>query len=370
MSERFPIREAVLGFTSYAPGLSIEEIQEKFGLGRVIKLASNENPLGTSPLVQKTICQKAGLAFRYTQSGNPRLVKALAKYLGVGTDELVLGNGSDEVIDLLIRACPTPGKHSVVASRPAFSLYEIQSRFVGVEYRTVPLKEDFSFDWQGLSAAVTENTALVFLTSPDNPSGYCPPVEEVRVFAKTLPSTCLLVIDEAYIDFCDDLNSRSLFAERASWPNLVILRTFSKCFGLAGLRLGFGIMPAKLAQLICAVRPPFSVNILAEEAGIAALEDIAFRDLTLKTVSEGRVFLSSELDALGCKVYPSQSNFIMFKLPSACKLGTKAVFERLLERGMIIRPLTSYGLPDHLRVTVGTMEENKIFVQLLAEVLA
>ncbi len=370
MAESFPIRDVLLDFTPYSPGLSIDEIQEMYNLGKVIKLASNENPLGTSPLVQKAICKKAGYAFRYTQSGNPRLLRALSKYLGVDEGEIVLGNGSDEVIDLLIRSCPTPGKHSVVAHRPAFSLYELQSKFVGVDYRTTPLNDDFSFNWEGLRALVDKNTALVFLTTPDNPSGYCPPVEEIKAFAKSLPSTCLLVIDEAYMDFSQDMALHSLFFEREEWPNLVILRTFSKSFGLAGLRLGFGIMPKHLTQLLCSVRPPFSVNILAEEAGIAALEDTAFRQQTMQTVAEGRKFLSVELPKLACKVYPSQSNFIMFKLPATCQKTVAEVFEALLSRGMIIRPLKSYGLLDYFRVTVGTMEENKMFINLLGEILA
>ncbi len=370
MAGSFPIRPEVLELTPYTPGLSIDEIQQRFGLGRVVKLASNENPLGTSPQVQKVLRDKAGLAFRYTQSGNPRLVNALAASLGVEPECVVLGNGSDEIIDLLIRVCPTPGVHSVVACQPSFSLYGLQSRFAGVAFRTVPLKNDFSFDWQGLRAAVDESTALVFITTPDNPSGYCPPVEEVRAFAASLPPTCLLVVDEAYIDFCDDMSAHSLLGERASWPQLVLLRTFSKCYGLAGLRLGYGIMPPRLAQLLCTVRLPFSVNILAEEAGLAALGDATFRQETIATVSHGRVYLRGALEGLGCQVLPSQSNFLMFQLPPSCPLSAKDVFEKLLSQGMIIRPLTSYGLPGHLRVSVGTREENQLFIQLLTEVLA
>lgn len=370
MAGSFPIRPEVLEFTSYTPGLSIDEIQQRFGLARVVKLASNENPLGTSPHVQKVLRDRANIVFRYAQSGNPRLVNALAAHLGVEPECLVLGNGSDEIIDLLIRVCPTPGVHSVVACQPSFSLYGIQSRFAGVEFRTVPLKRDFSFDWQGLRAAVNDSTAIVFITSPDNPSGYCPPVEEVRAFAASLPATCLLVVDEAYVDFCDDISAHSLMGERDFWPRLVLLRTFSKCYGLAGLRLGYGIMPAHLAQLLRMVRPPFSVNILAEEAGIAVLGDTTFKSETIATVHQGRAYLRGALEKLGCITFPTQSNFMMFQLPPSCALGAKDVFEALLSRGMIIRPLTSYGLPDHLRVSMGTAEENRLFIRLLTEVLA
>ena len=370
MPTPYPIRPDVLAFESYSPGLSIDEIRDRFGLDMVTKMASNENSLGVSPFVVREITGQAGLAFRYAQSGNPRLVAALAEHHGIPAAHIIPGNGSDEVNDLLIRVCPTPGLHNIVACKPSFSMYRIQSRLCGVEFRAVPLKSDFSFDWEGLRAAVDAHTALVFITTPDNPSGWCPPAAAVEAFAASLPASCLLVVDEAYMDFCRDEKACSLLPRFSAFPNLVILRTFSKSYGLAGIRLGYGIMPQPLADAMRSAHMPFSVNILAEHAGIAALQDTAFHALTLTTVHEGRDFLTEQLAALGCRVYPSEANFIMFEPPASCGRDAAGIFEYLLSRGLIIRPLKSYGLPRHLRVSVGTAEENKRFLSLMQEALA
>jgi histidinol-phosphate aminotransferase len=319
--------------------------------------------------VRKAIRDNADFAFRYAQAGNPRLTAALAKHHGLDASHIVPGNGSDEVIDLLLRACPTPGVHNVVASRPSFSMYRIQCRLCGVEYRSVPLREDFSFDWQGLLGAVDDKTALVFVTSPDNPSGHCPPAAELTAFASALPESCLLVLDEAYMDFCRDQAARSLLPRFFEIANLVILRTFSKCFGMAGVRLGYGIMPVALADALRRAHMPFSVNILAESAGIAALADTAFYEASVRAVHEGRDFLARGLAALGCPVYPSEANFLMFLLPSDCSKSAREIFDELLSRGLIIRPLSSYGLLRHLRVSVGSAAENRFFLVCLEEAL-
>ena len=370
MSTSYPIRPAVLDFAPYSPGLAIDEIRRRFGLEKVVKMASNENPLGASPLVQEAVRRAAASVFRYAQSGNPRLSEALAAHHKVPADCIVTGNGSDEVIDLLLRVCPTPGVHNVVVAEPSFSIYRLQSKLCGLELRAIPLQEDFSFDYEAMLQAVDGNTAMVFLTTPDNPSGYCPPVAQVEAFARKLPAGCLLVMDEAYMDFCDDEAAYSLLPRREDFPNLVVLRTFSKSFGLAGLRLGYGIMPEPLAAALSRVRLPFSVNILAEEAGLAALEDTTFRQATLECVRSGREYLARELAALGCRVWPSMANFLMFALPESCKHSARGLFEALLAKGLIIRPLASYGLERHLRISVGTAEENRLFIELLRAELA
>lgn len=366
----YPIRPDVLAFEPYSPGLSIDEIQSRYGLACVVKMASNENPLGASPLAQQALRDNAAYAFRYARSGNPELVAALAEHHKIRPERIVPGNGSDEIIDLLLRICPTPGRHNVVASNPCFNMYKTQSRLCGAEFRAVPLRGDFSFDWPGLAAAVDESTALVFLTTPDNPSGFCPPVEEVEAFALSLPPSCLLVVDEAYMDFCPDEARFSLLPRLDAFARVAILRTFSKSYGLAGLRLGYGILPEALARAARAAHMPFSVNILAEKAGIAALKDRVFHETTLRTVRQGRAFLAEGLADMGCRVFPSLANFLMFRLPKGCPKDAGRVFEELLSRGLIIRPLTSYGLPGHLRVSVGTPEENRLFLSLLRESLA
>ena len=369
-SQRYPIRTEVLGFEPYSPGLSIDEIRFRFGLNSVVKMASNENPLGTSPLVQKAVRDHADSVFRYAQSGNPKLVSAIAAHHGMPERLFVAGNGSDEVIDLLIRVCPTPGVHNVVACRPCFSMYRIQSRLCGVEFRQMPLEDDFSFDWSGLMNLVDDKTALVFITTPDNPSGYCPPAAEVKDFIRSLPPSCLLVVDEAYMDFCEDQAGHSLLPCFSEFPNLVVLRTFSKSFGLAGIRLGYGIMPEALADALRSVHMPFSINILAEAAGLAALADTVFYQATLEAVANGRRLIADGLKALGCVVFPSHANFMMFTLPKHSGKNALGVFDELLSCGLIIRPLSSYGLPDHLRVSIGNEEENRLFLALLEECMA
>ncbi|MDR0239006.1 MAG: histidinol-phosphate transaminase [Deltaproteobacteria bacterium] len=362
------VRPEVEAFTPYTPGLSIDEIQERYGLNQVIKMASNENPLGASPLARAAIERHAAKAFRYPQGGNPRLVAALARHHGVDPARVVVGNGSDELIDLLIRTRAVPGRHNVAAFSPCFSIYALQSRFCGVELRQTRLKEDFAFDCNALLKLVDGETALVFVTTPDNPSGYSPPAAELKKLALALPAACLLVLDEAYMDFADDENAHSLLPELSAFPNIAIIRTFSKSFGLAGLRLGYALLPPRLADYLWRVRLPFSVNILAEEAGLAALSDSAFREESLRVVRQGRETLSRGLRGLGCQVWPSQANFIMFR-PPAGSPAARDIFERLLRMGIIIRPLASYGLPDLLRVSMGTAEENRRFLDACTELL-
>ena len=343
-------------------------IREKYGIERVIKLASNENPLGTSPLVQHTLETHVGLAFRYPQAGNPRLVKAIAAHHGVSPSRVIVGDGSDEVIDLLFRICVEPGVNNAVAFMPCFGIYTTQAALCGVELRQTPVNADFSFPWDNLLKLVDDKTSLVFVTTPDNPSGYTPPVAELETLAKALPDTCLLVLDEAYMDFTDDEADYSLAKRLDEFPNVIISRTFSKSFGMAGLRLGYAIVPEELADHYWRVRLPFSVNLMAEEAGIAALQDVAFHDETVRVVREGRAWLTGELTKLGCRVFPSQSNFLMFELP-ADGPNAASLFEDLLRRGIILRPLTSYGLPRNLRVSVGTAEENTMLINAMRELL-
>lgn len=361
------VRSEVESFAPYEAGLSIAEIQQKYGLARVIKMASNENPLGTSPVVQAAVQRHAGQAFRYPQAGNPRLVQALAAHLGIDPAHLFLGNGSDEVIDLLFRVRAVPGVHHAVAFKPCFGIYTTQACLNGVSLRQAPLGSDFHLNLNALSALIDENTSLVFITSPDNPSGATIKAAELAAFAQALPPACLLVVDEAYIEFASSLNEYSLFSRIASGEltNVALLRTFSKLYGLAGLRVGYGILPSRLAEYLWRVRLPFSVNILAEEAVLAVLEDRAFQEESRRVVLAGRAQLTDGLRALGCVVYPSQANFLLVK--PLC--SARALNQALLQRGLIIRTLGAYDLPDHVRISVGTAEENTFLLQAMAEIL-
>jgi histidinol-phosphate aminotransferase len=230
--------------------------------------------------------------------------------------------------------------------------------------------EDLEFDFDGLVNIADSSTALCFVTSPDNPSGRTATAGELETLARTLPAQCMLVVDEAYIEFTGDEAAHSLLPRLDEFENLIITRTFSKCYGLAGLRLGYGIMPPWLADLLQRVKQPFSVNIMAETGVLAALKDPHFIEQTVRTVAQGREYLTNELEALGCSVLPSKANFLLIRLPEDRMKTADMVFEELLERGIIIRPLTSYRMPDALRVSVGNPEENREFMRALREILA
>ncbi len=366
------VRPEIRALKPYVPGRSIDEIREEYGLEHVVKMASNENPLGVSNLVKEALGRHADTVFRYPTGGNPRLVRALAEHWKTDPARIVVGNGSDEIIDMLVRMLAVAGRDNVVCFRPCFSLYPIQSLIQGVEIRRQPVNADFSFDFDKLLGLVDENTRLVFVTTPDNPSGFCPRPDDVKVLAQRLPQNCLLVIDEAYMDFAPAENEReadwSLFKRGDLPDNACVIRTFSKSYGLAGLRIGVGILPCELASYYWRARLPFSVNILAEEAVLAALEDKAFRELTLKTVREGRELLQKGLADLSCTVLPSRANFLMFMPPKS--LSADSLYKGLLERGIIVRALASYDLPEYIRVSIGNEEENRLFLQETAKILA
>ncbi len=371
MKSELPICEHIKSFEPYVAGLSIDEIKEKYQLAHVIKMASNENPFGSSKLAKESMVQNVGNAFRYPQAGNPRLVKALAKYYQkkypfISEKQIFAGNGSDEIIDLLFRTLTVPGKHNAVMFKPCFGLYSTQAKVQNCEIRTCPLKDDFSFDFEGLRALVDENTALCFVTSPDNPSGRLADRAELLSFARSLPKTCLLVVDEAYIEFAGNEEDCSIIGELASFENVAIMRTFSKVYGLAGMRIGYIFVPEIVADYLWRIRLPFSINILAQEAAICALDDEEFKQKTITHTMAERSGMSKALQELGCKVYPSHSNFIMFK-PAV--LPAKEVCQKLLEKGIIVRALTSYSLPHLVRVSIGTVEENTMFLTAMRELM-
>ncbi len=359
---KFPVRKEVEQFLPYEAGLSIDEIKEKYNLEKVVKLASNENPLGVSPKVKKVLQEKSELAFRYPQSGVPRLVKELAKYHNIDAKRIVVGNGSDEVIDLLIRVLGVAGSNNIVAFNPCFGIYTTQAMVCGVEFRQVDLNEDFSFDLDKLFNLVDEKTSIVFLTNPDNPTGYAIEAKYIAEFAKKLPKTCLLVVDEAYIDFAGTEYGCEKYLN--DLDNIAIMRTFSKCYGLAGLRIGYGIFPEQIADYMCRIRLPFSLNILAEEAALAALGDRDFYLDTIKVSVEGREYLSEELSKLACKPYFSMSNFLLVYVENG---KASELYNYLLEQGIILRYLKNYNLPDFIRVSVGNMEENSFLIQKVQE---
>ena len=362
---RHILRPEIESFKSYTPGRSIEEIREEYGLRRIIKLASNENPLGASPVVRKALERAALGAFRYPQNGNPRLIAALAEHAGVPEEMILAGNGSDEIIDLIMRVRCRPGVDHVYCYEHSFSMYGLCAKLNGVEYREVPRGEDFRLPLEYMAEVADEHTALVFVTSPDNPTGLAAHVDELTVLAGMLPKETLLVVDQAYVEFSWPPESYDMLPLLERCDNVVVLRTFSKVNGLAGLRVGWGAMPVWLAAAVRKARPPFTVNVLAEAAALAALDDDDFTMATLDVVFRGRELFFKKLAEMGCEVTPSQANFVMFKPP----VPAAEVNEKLLRAGFIVRPLASFGLPDRIRVNIGTDEENGLFLDALREIL-
>ncbi|MFO7878004.1 MAG: histidinol-phosphate transaminase [Desulfovermiculus sp.] len=349
------IRPEIKAFEPYVPGRSIADIRREVGLPQVVKMASNENPLGVSPLVKKTLQRRTDLVFRYPSPNSPELTAALSRHLQVPEDRFVIGNGSDEIIDLLIRVLARPGQDRIIIFDPSFSIYRLQARLCGVELTQIPLNPDFSFPFSQLLQEADETTAMVFITNPDNPSGYTADKDELVSLAASLPGKTMLIVDEAYIEFADDPGLHSPLFDLERLENVVLLRTFSKLYGLAGLRLGYGIMPAWLTDLLHRVKLPFSVNLLAEAAGLSALEDTFFVQATRETVLQGRRMLAHKLKKLGWKVYPSQANFLLVQ-PS---LPAASLVKEMVQKGYIIRALDSYGLFDHVRISIGTEAENR-----------
>lgn len=361
----FSVRPEILAFDPYKPGLTIEQIQAEYGLDTVIKLASNENPLGVSPLVKKAIDRNRDRIFRYPQNNSPRLVAEISSQIGVPEESILVGNGSDEIIDMLFRSRGVPGKSNVVCYENSFAMYEMCAKLAGITYREVKRGKDYALPLDRMAEAADENTIMVIVTSPDNPTGLAATLDDLSVLAGVLPKDCLLVVDEAYVDFTWPPESYTPVQAYNKFDNLVVLRTFSKAYGLAGLRVGYGVMPPKLLDYLKRARIPFTVNLLAEDAALAALEDETFYNETLQVVMRGREYFTEELEKLGCKVWPSQSNFVMFK-PTR---PAKDVFQALLERGIIVRHLGSFGIPECIRVNVGTDAENKAFITTLGDVL-
>ncbi|MBI4342424.1 MAG: histidinol-phosphate transaminase [Candidatus Omnitrophica bacterium] len=356
-------REAIRGLTAYQPGTPIEDVQRALKLSSVIKLASNENALGPSPKALAALRRAAGSLHRYPDSTCRAQRAALAKKLKVEPTSLIFGNGSDELIVLALRAFVDPGEQVVVAA-PTFLIYELQARACGASVTVVPLK-DYRYDLAAMKAAVSPHTKLVFIANPDNPTGSYVTRRELDAFLRGLPAQTIVFMDEAYYEFVGAADYPQTLRQAADRP-LIVTRTFSKAYGLAGLRIGYGIAQPSLIAAMEAVREPFNVNSLAQAAAAAALEDGAFLAKTRRTTDEGRRYLSKEFDRLKLRYVPSAANFILIQLGP----GAPAVVQALLRRGVIVREMSGWKLSGCIRVTVGTMAENRRFVAALKHTLA
>ncbi len=341
----------------YEPGRPAEEVARELGLdpARIIKLASNENPLGPSPRAIAAMQDAAASAHRYPDGGAFYLRQVLADHLGVPPDHLVFGNGSNEVIEFLFHAFVAPGDEVVVGDR-AFVIYKFMSRMFQARCIEVPFRRQ-THDLPAMLDAVTARTRLVFVASPNNPTGTRVTNRALAGFVRRLPSHVLAVLDEAYYEFLDNPPPSIRYALR---HNVVLMRTFSKMAGLAGLRIGYGLARPEIIRLLERVRQPFNCNALAQAAALAALDDRAHVRRTRTLTRNGLAYLEREFEKLGLEYVPSCANFILVRVGDGAE-----TFRRLQQQGVIVRPMGGYRMPEWIRVSVGTMPENRAFVKAL-----
>ena len=352
-------------FETYRPGLSIQEIRRQYGLKNVIKLASNENSLGPSPKAKAAYKKAADEIFRYPETRSVDLRRAVAERFKVDLGQVIVGAGSDEIIELLAKAFLTP-EDNIVVSASSFLQYRIAANLMGASVITVPMKS-LRHDLDGMAAAANERTRFVFIANPNNPTGTYNTEDEMEAFLARLPAHVVPVVDEAYFEYAAvNPDYPSVIERYARWRPMVGLRTFSKIHGLAGLRVGYGVAPEPLVAEMDKIRPPFNVSIPAQAAAHAAFFDLAHPKKSAAHNVKERAFLAEALTALGLEVVPSAANFLLFRV---FPRKGRALFEDLLHRGVIARSVDEYGLPDYLRVTVGLRKENQMFLEALREVL-
>lgn len=365
------IENAVLGVQKlqpYQPGKPISELAREFGLNEadIIKLASNENPLGPSPKALAAIEKALPELTLYPDGAGFELKAALSQKLGVSQEQITLGNGSSDLIDFAVRTFASLGDN-IVVSQHAFAIYEIIAQICGVDCIKVPAK-NYGHDLDAMARAINAHTKVVFITNPNNPTGTWLDQEQMLAFLRQVPPHVIVFLDEAYWEFVQSASYANGLELLKEFPNLIVARTFSKAYGLAALRVGYGISSAQIANLLNRVRPPFNVNSLAMTAATAALNDSAYVQRSIDTNTEGLKQLEQGFDALNIEYIPSVANFIAFKIPAPHQAS--AVFGQLLAKGIIVRPVAGYEMPQHLRVSVGTFAQNSAFLIALKAVLA
>jgi len=353
-----PFRKNLLDIQPYVPGKPIEELERELGIKQISKLASNENPLGPSPKVLSAIEKALPNVNRYPDSGAYLLIRSLSAHLGVGTNQVILGHGSNELLVLLGQMVLKPGDEVLFAEN-SFVVYSLVAQILEAVPRTVPL-QNLTHDLKAFAAALTSKTRLVFICNPNNPTGTFVPLLAIEAFLKICPKDILVVVDEAYYEYVEEKNYFDSLNLLSSYPNLVVLRTFSKAFGLAGLRVGYGVAQPELVEVFQKTRQPFNVNGLALVGAEAALDDIPHMKKVVELNRSMRQKLDAGLTRMGLKPAKSQTNFVYFETPQASR-----IYSELLKKGMIIRPLGASAL----RVSTGTDKETEIFLSLIEEVL-
>ena len=355
----------VRGIAPYQPGKPISELARELGLREegIIKLASNENPLGASPKALAALQAALAETGRYPDGNGFELKAALSRKYGVSQDRVVLGNGSNDVLEMAARAFLAPGA-SAVYSQHAFAVYPLATQATGAAGIEVPAR-DFGHDLDAMAAAIRDDTRIVFIANPNNPTGTWIAPADLLGFLRKVPANVLVVLDEAYNEYLEPAQRGDSARWLDEFPNLVISRTFSKAYGLAGLRVGYALVRAEVADLMNRVRQPFNVSHLAQVAAIAALADQEFVQKSYELNREGMQVLTAAFSRLGLSWIPSHANFVTFKVGDGA-----GVFQSLLKQGVIVRPIGAYGMPGHLRVTIGTQPENQRFLSVLESVLA
>ena len=348
----------------YKAGKLIEELERELGLARIIKLASNENPLGPGKKALAAIQEALPSLALYPDGSGFMLKQALAEKYAVDVSQITLGNGSNEILELVARAFLTP-EFEVVFSQHAFAVYPIVTQAVGATAVVTPAL-NYGHDLDAMLQAVTEKTRLVFIANPNNPTGTLLSQANLEHFISALPDTCVCVLDEAYFEFVSSVESINSIDWLKKYPNLLITRTFSKAYGLAGLRIGYGLSSPQLADILNRVRQPFNNNTLALVAAEAALIDDEHLQQTIAVNALGMQQLTDGFKKLGLEWIPSAGNFVLVDL----KQDGQPVYEALLRKGVIVRPVGVYELPNHLRISIGTAAENKVFLQALTNTLA
>ncbi|MDP2111765.1 MAG: histidinol-phosphate transaminase [Thiobacillus sp.] len=355
----------VRAIAPYQPGKPISELARELGLAEadIVKLASNENPLGPSPMALAAAQDALYDMALYPDGAGFALKAKLSEKFGVAANQIVLGNGSNDVLDMAARAFLSPGTSSV-HSEHAFAVYPIATQTVGAQSIVVPAR-DYGHDLAAMRAAIRDDTRVLWIANPNNPTGTFLPWVEIEAFLETVPPHVLVVLDEAYGEYLPPAGRCDTAAWLTRFPNLLIVRTFSKAYGLAGLRVGYGLGSADVIDLLNRVRHPFNVNAPALAAAEAALDDAEFLARSYALNSAGMAQLVAGLAGLGIETVPSKGNFLLAKVGDAARINTE-----LLKRGVIVRPVANYGLPEFLRVSVGLAGQNARFLDALSVVLA
>jgi len=343
--------EHILSLTVYEPGKPVEELARDLGLREeeIIKLASNENPLGPSPKALEAMRRTLGRAHFYPDGGGYELRNAVAERLGMDRLNIVLGNGSNEIIEFIGHAFLGPGDEVVVA-RHSFAVYKLMAQLFGADTVEVP-DPRFTADLDAMVSAITPKTRALFLANPNNPTGTMVGQEEIDRFMAAVPDHVLVVFDEAYHEFLE--NAPDVLSYVREGRNVVVMRTFSKIMGLANLRIGYGITTPEIAAVLQRTRQPFNANGIAQAGALAGLLDEEHMIRTRELTREGREYLEQEFQRMGLEYVPSFANFVLVKVGDG-----KEVFESMLRKGIILRAMGSYGLPEWIRISVGTMEQN------------